>query len=266
MGDYQQPHVPNSDDKFVPAENNGALLLIFPTQVQTGITTKHGEADAVHAKIVRLNDGRVWENAMIFPTALVNQTRHAVPDGMVLGTLGQGNNTKGSAPWILLPHTAEDEAKADAWRAANPVQQYAQPAQQQAAAPQWGGAPTPSPAAPAWGAPASPASPAPATGGWGAPAPQDAAPQWGAQQAQTNTASAGWGAPAPAAPSAPAAPAPAPSPAAPAWGAPPAPQQPTIDPGLVEALRKKGVNVPPTATQQEAEQAWAIYQNQPDVA
>lgn len=170
MSQFNQPAVANPDDKIVWAESKGALLLFFPTELKTAVPTQHGESDAVAAKVVRLNDGRVWENGLVFPTALVTQIKTAVPDGMVLGTLGQGENTKGNAPWLLLAHTAEDVAKAEAWLAANPRNQFQQ------AAP-----PTPAVQAPAWGQQPPAAAPAaPATGGWGAPAPAaPAAPAWG---------------------------------------------------------------------------------------
>lgn len=253
MSQFQQPGISNPEDKFVPAENNGALLLFFPTQLQTGVKTAHGEADAVACRIVRLNDGRVYDNALIFPTALVTQLKAAVPDGMVLGTLGQGENTKGNPPWLLRPHTEADVAVAEAWLAANPRQQFAQPQAQApapAATPAWG-APPPSgqPAQGGWGAPApAPVSPAPATGGWGSPPAQAPAQN-------------GWGAPS-------AAPAPAPVTPAPAavgeqgqfagqWGgaAPaPAPAGPQIDPGLVAALQARGVDPAQLQSQAQAEQ------------
>ena len=232
MSQFQQPGISNPEDKFVPAENNGALLLFFPTQLQTQVKTAHGEADAVAARIVRLNDGRVYDNALIFPTGLVTQLKGAVPDGMVLGTLYQGENTKGNPPWLLRPHNEQEVQQAEAWLAANPRNQFQS-------------APAPAPAAPAWGqqAPA-----APAAGGWGSPPP--AAP----------ASTGGWSAPAAAAP--PAAPAPAPT-ATSSWGA----QAPSgVDPGLVEALRKKGVNLPPNSTQESAESIWAIVGGNPDVA
>lgn len=91
----------------------------------------------------------------------------------------------------------------------------------------------PTPPAPAgWGqqaaAPA-PASPASATGGWGNP-PASASPV------------AGQG----------------------SWGAPAAAVS-AVHPGLVDALRKKGINLPPDATQVSAEGIWAVVQNNPDV-
>lgn len=230
MATFQQPGISSPEDKFAPNENNGALLLFFPTTLQQGVKTAHGETDAVGARVVRLNDGRVWDNAMIFSIALVTQLRGAVPDGMVLGTLGQGENTKGNPPWLLRPHTEAEVARAEQWLAANPrIQQAAAPAAPPTP-PAWNAPATP--AAPQWGGQAS-AAPAPQAGGWqqAAPAP--------AQQG-------GWGAPAPAAPSAP--------PVAPA---PPA--GPPADPGLVAALTAKGCPVPPGISHEDALKLWALY-------
>lgn len=237
MSVIQQPGVSAPGDKFAPAENNGALLLFFPTAFQSQVKTAHGEQDAITAKIVRLNDGNVWDNAMIFSTALVTQLKGAVPDGIVLGTLGQGENTKGNPPWLLRPHTEAEVAQAEAWMAANPRIQQA-PQQAPPSAPAWNAPATP--AAPQWGgSPAPAAAPAPAQGGWGSPAP--AATGWGGAPAeQINPAAAGWGAPA------------APTP-------PPAPAAPLADPGLVAALQAKGVTVPPGTTHEAALGLWAIY-------
>lgn len=239
MSNIQQPGISSPEDKFTPAESNGALLLFFPTAIQSQVKTAHGEADAVATRIVRLNDGRVWENALIFPTALVTQLRGAVPDGIVLGTLGQGENTKGNPPWLLRPYTDAELQQAEAWIAQNPrIPQAPQPA-----AGGWGAPPTAAAPAPAWGQQPPAAAPAaPATGGWGSPAP-----------APTGAPAAAWGA--------------APAAATPAAGwnaAPPAPSG--VHPGLVEALRKKGVAVPPEATQEAAEGIWAVVQHNPDVA
>lgn len=228
MSQFSQPGVANPEDKFVPKDNNGALLLFFPTQIQHQVKTEYGESDAVHATVVRLNDGRVFPDALIFATALITQLKEAIPDGMVLGTLGQGENKKGNPPWLLSPHTADDVALAERWLAANPRQSFAQPAAQAAppTAPAWGAQAT-APPAPAWGQQAPAAVPAaPATGGWGAPAN----------------------------PPAPVAPVPAPT-----------ATSNLADPGLVEALRRKGVNVPAGTTHEAALGAWAIYEHAPDV-
>lgn len=250
---YQQPGISNPEDKFAPKDNLGATLLIFPREYRQGVKTEHGESDTVAAKVVRLDDGRVFPDALLFSVGLVNQLKGAVPDGEVLGILGQGENKKGNAPWILKPHTPREEAMADAWHAANPVQQYSQPQAPQGPPTQSGwGAPA-TPAAPAWGGQA-PAAPAPTQGGWGAPAAPPAQAGWGAPAAP---APSGWGAPAPAAPSAPPA---APSAYEGQWGgaapvAPPvAPPVSEIHPGLVAALTAAGYPPPPGTSQAAAEQ------------
>lgn len=263
-----QPAIPNADDKWTAAEHHGNLLLFFPTEVRRGIKTTNGDADAVAcSRVVNLDTGRVLHNTLIFGTALVPNIGPGAPDGVVAGRLSQGEGKPGqSKPWILLPHDENELRQVQAWLAADAQGQLQQPATQ--------GPPTPA-AQGGWGqqAPA-PAygSPAPGTGGWG---------QQGAPAA--NAAQAGWGAPAPQA----AAPAPSPAPAA-AWGqqggwggpppvaaaASPAPAAPApaptatsdVHPGLVEALRKKGVNLQPGQSQQEAETIWGYVANNPDVA
>lgn len=240
MSVIQQPgsSAPNPEDKFAPSENLGALLLFFPHAFYEKTKTEHGESDVVDAKIVRLNDGRVWENARIFSIGLVGQLKGAVPDGIVLGTLGQGENKKGNPPWVLLGHDAQQNAQAEAWIAANPrIQQAPQPAAP--TPPAWGAPATP--AAPSWGgSPAPAAPPAPAAAGWGSPAP--AATGWGGAPAeQVNPAAAGWGAPAPAAPPVQA----------------PAPQ---LDPNAVAArLTAMGVAIPPGTTLESLMGLAAVY-------
>jgi len=233
----QQPGISSPGDKFTPAENNGALLLFFPTAFQAQVKTAHGEQDAVTTRIVRLNDGQVWDNAMIFSTALVTQLKGAVPDGIILGTLGQGENTKGNPPWLLRPHTEAEVAQAEAWMAANPRIKQA-PQQTPPTPPAWGAPGTP--AAPQWGgAPVpAPAPAAPAQGGWGAPAPAPAAPAWGAPAEAPASA---WGAPA----------APAPAPAA-----PPAPLDPNV---VAQRLTAMGVAIPPGTTLEALMGLAAVY-------
>lgn len=263
MSQFQQPGISNPEDKFVASEHNGALLLFFPTQFQQGVKTAHGESDAVATRVVNLNSGRVIDNALIFATALVTQLKAAVPDGMVLGRLGQGQNTKGNPPWLLQPHTEADVAYAEQWLAANPRNQFNQPPTSAAPAPAWGQQPpAAAPAAPATGGWGNPPTPAPnaAQAGWGAPAAPAPASSPGAAWAPAPTQAP---LPAPAAAAPPAAPAPAPTATNEAWGGV---QASAVHPGLVEALRKKGVAVPADATQAAAEGIWAVVQNNPDVA
>jgi hypothetical protein len=261
VSQFQQPGV--GGDKFEAAAHNGHLMLFFPSQYDQNIPTVNGTADAVTTRIVDLDTGQVLDDAKVWGKAMVPQLKGAIPDGMVLGRLGQGQSKGGNnPPWILHPHTEQDVARAEQWLAANPRNQFGQP-QQQAPAPAqngWGQqAPSGPPAQQGWGQAPAPASPAPGTGGWG----QAAAGQYNAAPQQSQFAGQ-WGNAVPAAQPAPAAApvAPTATPSAPVPGY----QAPTVDPGLVEALRKKGVQLPPGADMAQAEQIWAMVQGNPDVA
>lgn len=178
MSNFQQPGI--GGDKFEAARHNGHLVLFFPTRFEENIPTRNGAADAVTAKIVDLDTGEVLDDAKVWGKAMVPQLKGGVPDGMVLGRLGQGEGKAGNnPPWILHPHTEQDAARAEAYLAANPRNQFQNgpapaPAQDQGQfAGQWGGGTPAAPQQGGWGG-AAPAPAAPAAGGWGAPAPAPA--------------------------------------------------------------------------------------------
>lgn len=236
----QQPHIPNAEDKWSAAEHNGSLLIFFPVEVRRGIKTSNGEADAVRcARVVNLDTGRVLHDTLIFGTALVPNIGPAAPDGLVLARLGQGQGKNGNnPPWILLPHDEADLQRCHAWLAQDAQGQVAQPAPAPQQQNGWGAPPTP-PAQGGWGQPAPAPAPAygqPATGGWGNPPAQTPPP-----------AQSGWGA-------SQSAPTPDQGQFAGQWGnAAPAPATPQIDPGLVEALKARGVDPSVLQNQQHAE-------------
>lgn len=224
MSQFQQPGI--GGDKFEAANHNGHLLLFFPSAFRAQVQTSNGSADCVDTRIVDLDTGQVLDDAKVWGKAMVPQLKGAVPDGMVLGRLAQGQGKAGNnPPWILQPHTEQDVYRAEQWIAANPRNQFGQPQAAPSTPPAYGQQ--------GWGNPA--ASPATGTGGWGAPAPA-------AQSAQSQFEGQ-W--PAQAAPPA----------AQGGWGAPPAPAAaPQIDPGLVAALQSRGVDPAQLQNQAHAEQ------------
>lgn len=269
---FAQPSAPGSGDNFTPAEHNGHLLIVYPKTYTDGAKTKHGESSAADVDIIIVDKFDATGKPVAFINARVfgNLARSVRNDigGQVLGRLGQGPNTQGSPPWILTAFTDQDAAAATPIDAAywaghfkptpNPMQnagggqpaapgpspataqQYAPPAQQwqgaAPAAPQGYGA-TPSPA-PQQYAPSATA-PAPATPAAGQPAwsPQPPPQQWSPPPA----AQAG----PPAQTAAPAAASPAPTAA--------------VDPGLVQFLAQRGVNLPPGTSQADAEAIKASF-------
>lgn len=210
---YAQPAAQTSFNlKEHGQEYLGKLLLIWPTNVMRNVQTAQGICDTVVEADIAVIDKadpatgqpEYLTGIRLWWTVLVNQTKNEV-GGKVLGRLGQGANTKGSPPWLLLDYTPQDAALAEQYEAAFPRNAPAQPSA--------GGQSQGNGTQPWQGQQQAPPPPPP------------------------NAAQAGWGAPAAAPPP------PAPAPAAAATWTPSAPPAGSIDSwpeGLADFLRSKG--------------------------
>lgn len=108
---------PASGSKFRPADYQGKLLLVWPTEYRTGIKTDYGDSDAVAARVVVLDGENGFEehdNVLFFQAALIGTLKPSVGNNKpVLGRLGRGTSKPGqSAPFILTPFTEEDAQSA----------------------------------------------------------------------------------------------------------------------------------------------------------
>jgi hypothetical protein len=154
---------PIRGDQFTAADHINELLLIYPTEYMASIPTSNGDAPVVIGHVVVLdgpNAGTVLRDAFLFGKVLTGQLKGGVGGKPVLGRFGQGVNTKGNPPWILLDFTPEDANLARQWTAANPDPRTVEVAQPATASPP----------------PTTPASGSSATGGWGNLPQQNAAP------------------------------------------------------------------------------------------
>lgn len=100
--------------------NEGALLMITPTEFKEGITTAYGTSDAVAASVVILdgpNAGEEIDDTLIFPKVLQGQLKKYIGTGQLcLGRLGKGQAKPGqSAPWMLGDFTEADAQLAQRW-------------------------------------------------------------------------------------------------------------------------------------------------------
>lgn len=99
-------------------ELKGKLLVIEPLSVETGVKTSFGDKTAVKAHvhvIVGPGESEDYEEALLFPTLLVSQTKNQVGQ-KVVGRLGQGTAKPGQKPpWLLEEATEDDLAKAREW-------------------------------------------------------------------------------------------------------------------------------------------------------
>lgn len=92
-------------------EHLGRLLLIEPKELEKDIQTSFGEKDAVRADITVIDADdapEVFEDALIFPSVLISQTRSLVGE-KVLGRLGQGVAKSGQKPPWRLDDATEDD-------------------------------------------------------------------------------------------------------------------------------------------------------------
>lgn len=152
---FQQPS--QGGDKVPVAELTGNLVLILVREHRTGITTVHGEKDAVACDVHVLDGpqaGTVYDNALLFQGALIGALKPAVGGEPVLARIVQGTAKPGqNPPFILSPFTDQDVAIATPYWQQVQARQFQPPATQQAqqAGPANGAAPaaaaTPSPAA-----------------------------------------------------------------------------------------------------------------------
>ena len=111
---------PASGSKFKPADYQGKLLLVWPTEHRTGIKTDYGDSDAIAARVVVLDGDNGYEehdNVLFFQAALIGTLKPSVGNKKpVLGRLGRGTSKPGqSAPFILTPFTEEDAQSARAY-------------------------------------------------------------------------------------------------------------------------------------------------------
>lgn len=111
---------PASGSKFKPADYQGKLLLVWPTEYRTGIKTDYGDSDAIAARVVVLDGDSGYEehdNVLFFQAALIGTLKPSVGNKKpVLGRLGRGTSKPGqSAPFILTPFTEQDAQAARAY-------------------------------------------------------------------------------------------------------------------------------------------------------
>lgn len=117
MRHHLPEEVPQRSSGWRPADHKGSLLLFFPKEVREGVKVADRQADAVFCdRIVNLDTGSIIQDALVFGVALTVNIKGGIPDGAVLGRLGQGVPRGGNnPPWLLLKHSDEELQKADQW-------------------------------------------------------------------------------------------------------------------------------------------------------
>lgn len=137
---FAAPAAPGEGIKW--QDFNGALLLIEPKEVATGIQTSYGTTDAVRADVAVLDGphaGATIPDTLVFPKVLQGQLKSQI-GAKVLGRLGQGTAKPGqSAPWLLSEATDQDKQTGMQWLQQNATAQPAAAAPPQGQPQQQGG-------------------------------------------------------------------------------------------------------------------------------
>lgn len=91
----------------------GALLIIEVLTQEHDVSTTYGLKDPIRANITVVDGdhaGTIYEDTLLFPTALVSQLRPNI-GSKVLGRLTQGEAKPGQKPPWLLASPSDDDTK-----------------------------------------------------------------------------------------------------------------------------------------------------------
>ena len=93
-----------------PADVEGHLLVVEPTEYVAAIATSFGEKDAVRVTVHDITDSETYQDVLLFGTALIGSLKSQVGK-RVLGVMTKGTAKPGqSAPWVLEDATGNAKA------------------------------------------------------------------------------------------------------------------------------------------------------------
>jgi len=113
-----------------PADLQGHLLIVKPTEYKSGIVTSLGDAEAIQCDVIDLDTNEEHSDVLFFNVGLRSGLKSKI-GSQVLTRIGQGTAKAGkSAPWILIDATTDtaDVAKATAYITAKATGTLAAPA------------------------------------------------------------------------------------------------------------------------------------------
>jgi hypothetical protein len=96
-----------------PADVEGHLLVVEPSEYVASIATSFGEKDAIRVTVHDISAQETHEDVLLFGTALIGSLKSQIGK-RVLGVMGKGTAKPGQAPpWLLVDaSTSADAVKA----------------------------------------------------------------------------------------------------------------------------------------------------------
>ena len=93
-----------------PADVEGHLLVVEPTEYVPSIATSFGEKDAIRVTVHDITESETHDNVLLFGTALIGSLKTQVGK-RVLGVMTKGTAKPGqAAPWVLEDATGNAKA------------------------------------------------------------------------------------------------------------------------------------------------------------
>ena len=93
-----------------PADVEGHLLVVEPTEYVPVVATSFGEKDAVRVNVHDITDSETHNDVLLFGTALIGSLKTQVGK-RVLGVMTKGTAKPGqAAPWVLEDATSNAKA------------------------------------------------------------------------------------------------------------------------------------------------------------
>lgn len=93
-----------------PADVEGHLLVVEPSEYVAAIATSFGEKDAVRVTVHDITDSETYQDVLLFGTALIGSLKSQVGK-RVLGVMTKGTAKPGqAAPWVLEDATGNAKA------------------------------------------------------------------------------------------------------------------------------------------------------------
>jgi hypothetical protein len=111
--DFAAPGSGGSGDSLAPADVEGHVLVVEPTEYVPSITTSFGDKDAIRATVHDITTGTTAVDVLWFPGGLIGALKGRIGQ-RVLAVMTRGTAKAGqAAPW-LLQDASSSQAAVDA--------------------------------------------------------------------------------------------------------------------------------------------------------
>ena len=112
--DFASPGTGGSGDSLAPADVEGHVLVVEPTEYVASITTSFGDKDAIRCTVHDITTQATSADVLWFPGGIFGALKGRIGQ-RVLGVMSKGTAKAGqSAPWILVDASGNEQAVAAA--------------------------------------------------------------------------------------------------------------------------------------------------------